>query len=180
MKKLFCTLSIVACLFSLQSFASENAQDEGKIIYMSTTNYQSGLDLGLVQVKQNRYEEAFKTMMLYAQYGEKIAQYVVSTYLLSGKGTTQDVTQGLVWLALASEQEQVEWKDRFTSITSKLTPEQMAYLNEQIALSKAKYGAKAQFMFCALEREKLGSNLQVHRCKKYVNAQQEVKIRQFN
>jgi TPR repeat protein len=180
MKKLFCTLSIVACLFSQQSFASENAQDEGKVIYMSTTNYQSGLDLGLVQVKQNRFEEAFKTMMLYAQYGEKIAQYVVSTYLLSGKGTEQDITQGLVWLALASEQEQVEWKDRFTSITSKLTPEQMAYLNEQIALTKAKYGAKAQFMFCALEREKLGSNLQVHRCKKYVNAQQEVKIRQFN
>lgn len=180
MKKLSCVASILATLLSPQLIAEEQAQDQGKIVYMSTTNYQSGLDLGLVQVKQNRHEEAYKTMLVYAKYGEKIAQYVVSTYLLSGTGTAQDITQGLVWLALASEQEQVEWKNQFASITSKLTAEQMAYLNEQIALSKAKYGAKAQFMFCALEREKLGSNLQVHRCKKYVNAQQEVKILQID
>lgn len=180
MKKLSCVISIITALLSHQLLSAEPTQDEGKTIYMTTKNYQSGLDMGLVQVKQNRHEEAYKTMLVYAKYGEKIAQYVVGTYLLSGTGTQKDVTQGLVWLALASEQEQVEWKNQFASITSKLTAEQMTYLNEQIALSKAKYGAKAQFMFCALEREKLGSNLQVHRCKKYVNAQQEVKILQID
>lgn len=176
MKKTPCILTILTMLLSTPVLSEEQNQRNPNILYMSTENYQSGLDIGLVQVKQNRHQEAYKTMLTYARYGEKIAQYVVGSYLLSGLGVQQDVTQGLVWLALASEQEQVEWKGQFTAITSKLTPEQMSYLNEQIALSKAKYGAKAQFMFCALEREKLGSNLQVHRCKKYVNAQQEVKI----
>lgn len=178
MKKSPYMLVMLAALLSAPVLSEEQSDD--KVFYITTTNYQSGLDVGLVQVKQNRHEEAYKTMLTYAKYGEKIAQYVVGSYLLSGLGVQQDVTQGLVWLALASEQEQVEWKDQFAAITSKLTPEQMTYLNEQIALSKAKYGAKAQFMFCALEREKLGSNLQVHRCKKYVNAQQEVKIRKVD
>jgi hypothetical protein len=163
-------LGIVAAL-SLSVSASQG----GKTVLMTESEYSHEYEIALKQIQHKDKGKAFNTMLTYAKYGEKVAQYMVANFYLTGTGTEQNVQEGLVWMGVAVEQHTKEWEDAYEKMTSKLPPEQLEFLNKLVAERTSLYGAKAQFMRCEIEPV-TGSNRRFHVCTKTIDSIKRVTV----
>ena len=155
---------------------SVSASQAGQTVLMTESEYSHDYEIALKQVQHKDKGKAFNTMLTYAKYGEKVAQYMVANFYLTGTGTEQNAQEGLVWMGVAIEQHTKEWEDAFKKMTSNLPPEQLAYLNQLIAERTALYGAKAQHMRCEIEAAVTGSNRRFHVCTKTVDSIKRVTV----
>ena len=148
----------------------------GTKVDVTAAQYDAALKVAIRQAQLNQPEDAFPVLLQYARYGEKVAQNLVGTYLISGQGTPVDVAQGIVWMALSLEQQDKIWKKNYEKITAQLSKEQLAQLEVMIEQYRAKYGADAQYMSCRVEPRKTGSSLRIHLCLKIRDKDDDVQI----
>jgi TPR repeat protein len=173
MKKVF-----VSLMFALS--CTVQAAPQGTPVLMTEMEYSHEYEIALKQIKYKDKGKAFDTLLKYAKYGEKVAQYMVGNFYLSGTGTEVNVQEGLVWMGVALEQRTEEWQDAFDKLTKNLTPEQMAHLNKLIEERKAMYGARAQFVTCSIQAAVTGSNRRYHVCTKNVDSIKRVTVVKYD
>ncbi len=147
-----------------------------KTVMMTEFEYSHEYEIALKQVKHKDKGKAFDTMLQYAKYGEKVAQYMVANFYLSGVGTEANAQEGLVWMGVAIEQHTPEWEQAFEKLTRNFNAEQMAYLNKLIDERKALYGASAQHMSCDIGATVTGSNRRYHTCTKRIDTIKRVTV----
>ena len=133
---------------------------------MSSGAYYQVYNNAYTKHEHKKYAEAFPDLLKYAQYGEKIAQYLVGTYMVTGTGTEQNIFEGLVWMGVALEQEDPIWQRAHAKIYDQLKPEQKAAVDKAVAERKALFGADAQMMTCKVQPIKIGTLIRTHRCNK--------------
>jgi hypothetical protein len=176
MKMKLKSIFVAAVITTLLPFASFAADVEKEVVKMTSESYYRPFKVAYNQHEQGRHEEAFPELLKYATYGEKIAQYLVGTYLVSGTGTQQNIVEGLVWMGVALEQEDPIWEKSYAKIVSQLSAEQRQQLDLMIADTKALYGADAQKMACRFESIKTGTNIKAHRCNKIRDSMSYVRV----
>jgi TPR repeat protein len=162
----------IAAALSLNVSASQ----VGQTVLMTESEYSHDYEIALKQVQHKDKGKAFNTMLTYAKYGEKVAQYMVANFYLTGTGTEQNVQEGLVWMGVAVEQHTKEWEDAYEKLTSKLPPEHLTLLNKLVAERTALYGAKAQHMSCDIEAAVTGTNRRFHVCTKNIDSIKRVTV----
>jgi len=145
---------------------SAHAAVSSEVDRMNAGSYYQVYNNAYTKHEHKKYAEAYPDLLKYAQYGEKIAQYLVGTYLVTGTGTEQNVFEGLVWMGVALEQEDPIWQRAHAKIYDQLKPEQKAAVDKAVAERKALYGADAQKMTCKVEAVKIGTLIRAHRCNK--------------
>lgn len=129
-------------------------------------------------VQQGDYKKAFPALLKYAQYGEKMAQYLVGTLLLTDEVGQRDVSAGLAWLHVALEQDTPLWQQKYESILEQVPAEALASLKPTFDDYVQKYGAETQAMRCKYERA-TGSNRRQHICRKIEVAEGKYKVVEY-
>lgn len=170
------SIFVAAFITALLPISSLAVGVEKDVVKMTSELYYSPFKVAYNQHEQGRHEEAFPELLKYATYGEKVAQYLVGTYLVSGTGTKQNVVEGLVWMGVALEQEDPIWEKAYAKIFSQLSEDQKKQLNLMIDDTKALYGAQAQHMACRFETIKTGTNIKAHRCNKIRDSMSYVRV----
>lgn len=171
-------LSIVAA--SLLLLSTQGMAAEGKVVKINELEYDTKLQLTLRNIQQKDYANAFPVLLQYAKYGDKLAQNILGTYMVAGVGTEENITEGLIWMGLATEQEDPTWIKRYEGLTKNLSPEHKQMLERLTEEYRAKYGYRTQYMSCRPEAKELGSNLKIHRCKKIKDKERQVKVQIFD
>jgi len=164
-------LTLTALLLSSQVLAATPEE-----VVINDFEYTNKYELALRQTKHSDKGKAFPVLLEYAKYGEKLAQYMVGTFYLSGIGTDANPTEGLVWIGTALEQRTAEWQRTFENITAKLPDDQKAMLDDLIKKRIALYGVQAQKMSCRNEAAVMGSNKRYHVCTKIRDGAQRVTV----
>lgn len=173
----FRSILITAIYISLLPFGTYAADvKKEELIKMTSESYYRPFKVAYTQHDQGRHSEAFPELLKYATYGEKIAQYLVGTYLVTGTGTKQNIVEGLVWMGVALEQEDPVWEKSYSKIVNQLSNEQKQKLDLMITKAKALYGADKQKMACRYESIKTGTNIKAHRCNKIRDSMSYVRI----
>ncbi len=167
--KMLITLSAVLLSSQLQAAEPET-------VVMNDFEYTNKYELALRQAKHKDKGKAFPVLLEYAKYGEKLAQYMVGNFYLAGIGTESNPTEGLIWLGTSLEQRTPEWQRSFEAVTSKLSAEQKAMLDDLIKKRIELYGVRAQKMTCENDAAVIGSNRKFHVCTKMRDSAQRVTV----
>lgn len=161
--------TLLSGIYSSTLFADDaNGGTERRVRSMT---YTSDYDTAIGQIQRKEFKDAFPTMLQYARYGEKYAQYLVGLLMITGDNTPLNVEEGLVWMRLSLEQKTTEWESRYAEITANLSKAQLDSLEPMYQKYKQKYGADAQNIHCGYEKRR-GSNMRVHACRKNLLAQE--------
>lgn len=164
-------MTLTAVLLSSQVLAATPEE-----VVINDFEYTNKYELALRQTKHSDKGKAFPVLLEYAKYGEKLAQYMVGTFYLSGIGTEANPTEGLIWIGTALEQRTAEWQRTYDNITAKLPDDQKAMLNDLVKKRIELYGVQAQKMSCRNEAAVMGSNKRYHVCTKIRDGAQRVTV----
>jgi|GEM_PF-1390377 hypothetical protein len=170
------SIVVAAVITALLPFASFASGAEKEVVKMTSESYYNPFKIAYTKHEQGRHAEAFPELLKYATYGEKIAQYLVGTYMVTGTGTEQNIIEGLIWMGVALEQQDPIWEKSYAKIYNQLSAEQKKELDALIAERKALYGADSQNMACRFESIKTGTNIKAHRCYKIRDAMLYVRV----
>lgn len=162
-------------LASVMSFSALSAGEEK---YVSTGAYGIEYENGVRAVQQGDYKQAFPALLQYAKYGEKMAQYLVGTLLLTDEVGPRDVDAGLAWLNVALEQDTPLWRQKYDAIVEQLPADYTTKLEPLFNEYKQKFGAETQAMRCKYERA-TGSNRRQHICRKIEVIKGKYKVVEF-
>jgi TPR repeat protein len=153
---------------------------EKKEVIMNDMEYTNEFQLALRKAQHNDKSKSFDSMLKYAKYGEKVAQFMVGNFYLTGIGTKADPLEGLIWMGVALEQKVPEWQKAYDGLTAKLPADQIAMLQGKIDERKALYGVKAQHMSCVTQATVVGSNMRYHVCNKKLDSAQRVTVVKYS
>jgi len=173
MRKFLLVALLCASASSVQALEKEQ-------VIMNDMEYTNEFQLALRQAQHDDKAKSFDSMLKYAQYGEKIAQFMVGNFYLSGIGTQPDPLEGLIWMGVALEQKVPEWQKAYNSLTAKLPEDQLAMLKQKTEERKALYGIKAQHMSCVKQATVVGSNMRYHVCNKKLDSAQRVTVVKYS
>ncbi len=167
MRKLL--LTVLLCLGASTAQAMEKQE-----VIMNDMEYNNEYQLALRNAQHDDKAKSFDALLKYATYGEKIAQFMVGNFYLTGTGTKADTLEGLIWMGLALEQKVPEWQKAYEQLTAKLPADQMQMVQGKIDERRALYGVKAQHMSCLTQATVVGSNMRYHVCNKKLDSAQRV------
>lgn len=163
MKKIIFAATLVAtsALTVLPVHAAVYSQDN-----VSKRDYEELIKDGLRALKIDDYGEALELLTKGAKMGNKLAQYYLATMYIQGQGMEEpNYEQGWLWLNVALEQTNAQWKRTFNSVDSALPEDFKTSMAPLVEEHIALYGAEAQDLQCKKRRE-TGSNIKNTICEK--------------
>lgn len=158
MKKLLILLvtALVFCLPNAHSASRFDVQE-----------FEASSELGNSAMRGNNYERAYPFLVKAAKLGNKISQFSLALIYLEGLGVEKDIRQAYVWLNVASEVNEKNWRGLRDKIKDAMTKEQLAAIQPKINEYIEKYGAETQEVSCYV-RKQTGSNRRQMQCVKYL------------
>ena len=158
MKKL--SLIIASITLSLSSLTVNAAST------FDVEAFDRAAELGNSAAQSKDYDSAFKHLDEASKLGHKVSQFTLALLYMEGLGVEQDYGQAYVWLSVASEVNEKDWRNVRDKLASALSKEQLAALAPMVDGYKEKYGAKTQEVSC-YRRAALGTNRKVMQCSKF-------------
>lgn len=153
---------------------------EKQEVIMNDIEYNNEFQLALRKAQHSDKAKSFDALFKYAKYGEKIAQFMIGNFYLTGTGTKADPLEGLIWIGVALEQKVPEWQKAYDGLTANLPADQKTMLQGKIDERKALYGVRAQHMSCVTQATVVGSNMRYHVCNKKLDSAQRVTVVKYS
>ncbi|MBT0585768.1 hypothetical protein [Alteromonas oceanisediminis] len=126
-------------------------------------SYSLNREIGMSALHAKDYEAAFRRLSESAKQGDKMSQFYLASMYFKGLGTDIDNKQGWVWLNLALEQRNAEWRYAYEKIAEVIPTDVKTAWQGDVEDYRDKYGAKATQHSCRKEKP-LGSNIIEVRC----------------
>ena len=130
-------------------------------------DFKRAVDLAATAVRNENYEGAIEHLEAASKLGDKVSQYTLALLYMEGKGVEQDYAQAYIWLNVAAEAREKEWRNMRDRLKNALSEEQIIALAPHVNEHIAKYGADAQNILC-FERSSAGTRFTSMRCSKDV------------
>ena len=134
---------------------------------LKTKEFYKGYEKASKAYKAGDYEKAFKLSHESAKEGNKHSQYMLGLMYLEGMGTEQDYGRAYIWLGVAAEADNKDWRNAYKKLGEAFPEQDRAQLDEFVAEYTDKYGMKAMDIYCG-KMKPLGSHLIQYTCKKRV------------
>ncbi|MFT7686607.1 MAG: TPR repeat protein [Candidatus Azotimanducaceae bacterium] len=158
------------CIALLLITLANTLQAQSKITQARFSELQQMENVGVKLFKKDKYEKAYKKLILPAKKGLKQSQYLIGFMYLKGLHVDQSLVEGLAWLGVAKEADVVDWSATYDSVYRLTTESQQAEIKTLQALYIKSYGLEAQQLDCNSHR-KPGSRRIVIECVKRVISQ---------
>lgn len=129
--------------------SNEEGAEKGK---SEVELYRSSFRKATEHIENEEYEKAFKYCAQAAKLGHKQAQYVLATMYLNGEGVEAHPATGIVWLNVAAEAPQGQWREQRDQVMENLSDKEREQLQPHIEKYIEKYGMEAQNVECERER----------------------------
>jgi len=123
-------------------------------------------ELANSSVQSKDYDSAFPYLVEASKLGNKVSQFTLALLYMEGLGVEQDYGLAYLWLNVAAEVNEKDWRNVRDQLRDALSEEQLTVLAPQVDEYIVKYGASAQEVSC-YRRSAMGTNRKVMQCSKY-------------
>lgn len=105
---------------------------------------------GLRFYQQGEYGKAFRLLSETAALGMKQSQYILGFMFMKGEGVDKNMLFGLAWMSLATESGNEDWMETYDRLYGSLNDAQRSMVDQKVDEYRAKFGASAQGITCAM------------------------------
>jgi TPR repeat protein len=122
-------------------------------------------ELSNFAVSSKDYVNGFENIEDASKLGNKVSQFTLALLYMEGVHVEQDYTQAYLWLNVAAEAKEKQWREVRNQLHNALTDEQVAALTPLVNEYIEKYGKETQEVSC-YRRARTGSSIKVMQCTK--------------